>query len=106
MNPEFKFFPGADIVEQGLLDLQQNRETIYSLLVCIGAPRMQGAGLAVPSQLADTRDLEIRLYQLIGKEGHADPYSHYNSLIRRLIKFEQALEEYGHQSSEDGECLT
>ncbi len=32
--------PGADLVDAGLLDLREGRETIASLLVSIGAPKL------------------------------------------------------------------
>ena len=40
--------PGEDIVILGLADLDQGKETIYSLLLSIGAPRLRSAGISVP----------------------------------------------------------
>ena len=37
-------FPGADLVETGFADLAAGRETIESLLVSIGAPRLETIG--------------------------------------------------------------
>jgi hypothetical protein len=33
--------PGADLIESGLNDLREGRETIAALLVAIGAPRLE-----------------------------------------------------------------
>jgi hypothetical protein len=51
--------PGGDLIEAGLRDLTEGRETTEASLVSIGAPRLRWIGLAVPETFPT---LEIRLY--------------------------------------------
>lgn len=39
--------PGQDLIDKGMKDLSENRETIESLLVQIGGPRLRKLGFAV-----------------------------------------------------------
>jgi hypothetical protein len=89
MKPIPHDLPGSDLVTQGLKDLADGRETIAAMLVSIGAPRLRRCGVSVPAPLADP---EHRLYALISREGSDCAHSRYNSLLRRLISFERALE--------------
>ena len=82
--------PGEEIIYEGLADLEAGRETIASLLVSIGAPRLRKSGIAVPVSLEPSP--EHRLYQLLGNENSDAAHSRYNALIRRLVSFERALE--------------
>jgi hypothetical protein len=82
--------PGEDLIEKGMRDLAGNKETIESLLVSIGAPRLRRAGLCVPAGTFSSP--EHRLYlKLAGIYGNG-AHSKYNSLIRRLVSYERALE--------------
>ena len=40
--------PGAEIIEKGLADLDAERETVESLLVSIGAPRLRRLASSYP----------------------------------------------------------
>jgi hypothetical protein len=82
--------PGEDIIEQGIADLEAGLETIPSLLVSIGSPRLRRAGLAVPPSTFDGP--EHRLYKLLAAKNQNAAHSRYNALIRRLVSFERALE--------------
>lgn len=79
--------PGADIVELGIADLEAGRETVFALLVAIGAPRLIGLGFDLPSLPSHP---EHRLYALLTEEGIDSAHGRYNSLIRRLVSFERA----------------
>ena len=81
--------PGGDLIAAGLEDLRQGLETIPSLLVSIGAPRLRRLGHDVPSVFPDP---EQRLYALLAREHPAAAHSRYNALIRRLVSFERAAE--------------
>jgi len=79
------------MIEEGIRDLARGRETVPSLLVAIGYPRLRSlhrvfANLSVPD------DSNRRLYRLLLSEEGAEAYPKYNSLIRRLVSFERALE--------------
>ena len=82
--------PGEDLVEKGLDDLANGRETIESLLVQIGGPRLRRLGYTVPPYAGELP--EHRLYKLLAAENSDSAHSRYNALIRRLISFERAAE--------------
>jgi hypothetical protein len=82
--------PGADLIEAGLNDLRQGRETIAALLVAIGAPRLRSIGLDLPDDLPDNP--EHRLYHLLAQDNSDSAHSRYNALVRRLVSYERAAE--------------
>ena len=86
--------PGADLIEAGLIDLREGRETIAALLVAIGAPRLRNVGLDLPKGLPDNP--EHRLYELLAKDDSDSAHSRYNAYIRRLVSYEEAAECVSH----------
>lgn len=81
--------PGADLIREGLRDLERGVESVPALLVLVGAPRLRRLGLEVP----DTPYLpEHRLYDLLAIDDPDSAHSRYNALIRRLVSFERAAE--------------
>lgn len=86
----FQMKPGQDLIEKGLNDLADNRETIESILVQIGGPRLRRLGFAVPESVGELP--EHRLYKLLAAENSDAAHSKYNALIRRLVSFERASE--------------
>lgn len=85
----FARYPGGDLVERGLKDLAKGRESIDSLLVSIGAPRLRRLGFDIERPFSSA---EHRLYELLAQEAPDRAHSRYNALIRRLVSFERALE--------------
>jgi hypothetical protein len=81
--------PGEDLVQRGLVDLAAGVESVESLLVSIGAPRLTGLGVAVDNPFPSP---EHRLYKLLSAEEPASAHSRYNALIRRLVSYERAAE--------------
>jgi hypothetical protein len=82
--------PGEELIEQGLRDLDEGRETAEAFLIAIGAPRLRRIGIAVPSNLPSSP--EHRLYEILSKQDSDAAHSRYNALIRRLVSFERAAE--------------
>ena len=80
--------PGADLVTEGLRDLHAGRESVSSLLVEIGAPRLRALGLTVSAAQPLP---EHRLYLLLSRHEPESAHSRYNALVRRLVSFERAL---------------
>jgi hypothetical protein len=81
--------PGADLIREGLRDLENGVESVSALLVLVGAPRLRRLGLDVP----DTPDYpEDRLYAALSVEHGDGAHSRYNALIRTLVSFERAAE--------------
>jgi hypothetical protein len=81
--------PGADLIEKGMADLDRGIESVESLLVSIGAPRLASLGLVIRSPAPSP---EHRLYLLLRAEGGDGAHSRYNALVRRLVSFERAAE--------------
>lgn len=82
--------PGEDLIEAGLHDLREGRETVAALLVAIGSPRLRRLGLELPDQLP--QNPEHRLYDLLAQHDPDSAHSRYNAFIRRLVSYERAAE--------------
>lgn len=80
--------PGRESIEQGMRDLTSGVESIPSLLVSIGAPRLRALGFDIPRAIPDA---EHRLYERLRSSAGDAAHSQYNALIRRLVSFERAL---------------
>jgi hypothetical protein len=85
--------PGADLICQGLEDLESGAETIPALLVSIGAPRLRRALGELPVETLAAP--EHRLYDLLAQENPRAAHSRYNAYVRRLVSFERAAEGLG-----------
>ena len=84
--------PASDLIETGLRDLRERRETIAALLVSIGAPKLRNLGLDVPDPFLSTGSTpEHRLYDLLATDNPDSAHSKYNALIRKLVSFERAI---------------
>jgi hypothetical protein len=81
--------PGAELVEKGLTDLDHGLETVESLLVSIGAPRLRALGMHVAIPFDNP---EERLYTLLARKDPNGAHARYNGLVRRLVSFERAAE--------------
>jgi hypothetical protein len=82
--------PGDDLIEAGVQDLADGRETIAALLVAIGAPRLKRLGVDLPEQLPNNP--EHRLYDLLAADDQDSAHSRYNAFIRKLVSYERAAE--------------
>lgn len=87
---DFDGLPGADAIRAGLADLAAGRESVESLLIQIGAPRLSWLGVVLPTQ--PDVDADRRLYRLLAVQHGNAAHSQFNSLIRQLVSFERALE--------------
>jgi hypothetical protein len=81
--------PGADLIEAGLKDLSDGKESIPALLVSIGAPRLRRIGFSVPRTVPMP---EHKLYALLQQSEGDAAHTRYNALIRKLVSFERAAE--------------
>jgi hypothetical protein len=82
--------PGEDLIEAGVRDLREGRETLEALLVAIGSPRLRRLGLELPEQLP--QNATQRLYDLLAQDDQDSAHSRYNAYIRRLVSYERAAE--------------
>ena len=90
--------PGAELVTAGLADAAAGRITIPACLVWIGLPRLRRAGLMSDSHTPPIKEPELTLYRLLRLEGDA-AFSRYNSLLRRLVSFERALDQQARKTA-------
>lgn len=84
--------PGWEIISEGLADAAAARVTAASCAIWIAQPRLARAGL-IPAAWQSRRieNPEHTLYALLCREG-GNAYGRYNSLLRRLVRFEHALD--------------
>lgn len=87
---DFNSLPGGDLIRRGLDELAAGVESEAALLVQIGAPRLRALGLSVPE--INSTPPEHRLYNLLASSDADSAHSRYNALVRRLVRFEQALQ--------------
>ena len=81
--------PGADVIAEGIDDLQRGKETIAALLVSIGAPRLRRLGYAIAAPFPNP---ERRLYTALAASDVSSAHGRFNALVRRLVSFERAAE--------------
>jgi hypothetical protein len=86
-----QLLPGQELVEQGIADLAHDRETDFSLLVLIAAPRLKRLGIQILER-PFPRPYEHRLYARLEDRLGGGAHSYYNSLIRRIVSYAHALE--------------
>lgn len=80
--------PGAELITQGLADLARGEETVESLLVSIGGPKLRSLGFEFTGRFENP---EHRLYFLLGRQHGDNAHGQYNALIRRLVSYERAV---------------
>jgi hypothetical protein len=87
--------PGAELVSEGLADLEAGRESEAALLVAIAAPRLRRLGIDVPAEAERTHggeSAEHRLYGLLSDADRGSAHSRYNALLARMVSFARAAE--------------
>jgi hypothetical protein len=82
-------FPGHELVSAGLADLVDGRESEFSLLVAMAAPRLRALGFDVPAGGGERPS--HRLYELLSERG-GGAHSRYNALVGRVVSFARAAE--------------
>jgi hypothetical protein len=80
--------PGADIVEQGVRDLERGVESVEALVVSIGGSALEDVGVRLPARRIPSP--EQRLYERLAVEHGDGAHSKYNAWARRLTSFLRA----------------
>ena len=80
--------PGADLVRQGIHDLENGIESVPALLVAIGGAALRDVGVPVPEHTI--REPEIRLYERLAAEHGNGAHTKFNAWIRQLSSFLRA----------------
>ncbi len=81
--------PGAELIEQALVDLAAGFVTTESLLVSIAAPGLRGLGFIIGAPIADA---ELQLYARLSARDGSAAHSRYNALVRRVVSFRRAAQ--------------
>jgi hypothetical protein len=90
-DPDVDGLPGANLVRQGIEDLERGRETIAAALTQMAAPRLRTIGLEVP-RTRSGRPAGHQLYELLAADDTATAHSRYNALVARMVSFARAAE--------------
>lgn len=87
-----ELMPGWEIVSEGIADATAGRVSPAACIVWIAWPRLRRAGL-VTDEVRVKRVLEPErmLYRLL-RETSANAYGSYQTLLRRVRRFEHALD--------------
>lgn len=89
----FEHLPGGELLTAGLRDLQAGQRSVNALLILVGRPRLERGGVTLPPNAPTSLRPEHELYDLLVDElGREQAYSRYNSLMRRLVSLENALD--------------
>lgn len=80
--------PGSDLIEQGLLDLEQQQQTIASNLVLIAKSQLHALGLKIPD--TSFPEPELGLYRLLQQQHGDGAHSKYNAYRRELLSYIRA----------------
>jgi len=78
------------LVNAGIRDLLERRETEASLIVAMAAPRLRGLGVKVPEGGGERPS--HRLYELLSEQDLGGAHSRYNALVARMASFSRAAE--------------
>jgi hypothetical protein len=101
--------PGEELVRAGLADLASGALSPEALLIAIARPRLRRQGVAIPAAADALADAELALYRALRARHPSDAYSRYNALLRRLVRFERALEarvERARRAARAGDSIT
>lgn len=79
--------PGGEIVDAGLADLAQGKETVESLLVSLAAPRLRREGIAVPTPLENP---EERLFALLSRTSESLAHARFSAYLAQAASFAAA----------------
>ncbi|MGI8462362.1 MAG: hypothetical protein ACR2OC_12145 [Solirubrobacterales bacterium] len=88
---DLQALPGAEIILEGLADLDSGRETECSDAVLMASARLRAAGLDITSPPMET----VAAHRLYDRLAEADPrnaHSRYNAIVRRVVSFARAVE--------------
>jgi hypothetical protein len=88
----FDLYPGGELVEKGLRDLEAASMSEEGLLLLVARPRLTALGIAVPVFPATAEPYEHALFSAIEERVPGGALETYNALIRRIVSFARAYE--------------
>ena len=91
----YENLPGGEILDDGLRSMSQGQVDENSLLLLIGAYRLERCGISISPLSIGRAFPEDELYELLARKYGDEAYRIYKSLTRRLVSLENALENLG-----------
>jgi hypothetical protein len=76
------------LLQQGLHDAARGIESIPALLVLTAAPALRRAGVELPDAPVSSED---RLYEIVAAQYGDGAHSHYNALVRSIVRATRAV---------------
>jgi hypothetical protein len=83
--------PGADLVLEGIADVEHGRDTAAAALTRMASPRLRALGIEAPHP-GEGPPPGHRLYELLAATDPATAHSRYNALVARMVSFARAAE--------------
>jgi hypothetical protein len=78
----------VELIREGLRDVSRGIDSIPALLVLTAAPALRDAGVDVPDAPFSP---EARLYEIVATERGDGAHSHYNALVRSIVRARRAV---------------
>jgi len=78
----------VELLRDGLRDVTRGIESIPALLVLTAAPALRSAGVDVPDVPLSS---DNRLYEIVAAEHGDGAHSHYNALLRSIVRATRAV---------------
>jgi hypothetical protein len=92
--------PGGNMIDQGLEDLANERETPESLMVALAAPRLAREGVPIP-RTPRISDADHRLYRLLEHQDGDLAHARYLARLRLLESFADACRAFRERRGRD-----
>lgn len=80
--------PGGEVIDAGMDDLADGKESIESLLVSLAAPRLEREGVPLPRDVFD--DADVRLYRFLERRDGSLAHARYLAYLRQAASFADA----------------
>jgi len=103
MTESLGAYPGGDLIEKGLRNLNEGQITEEALLVMIAAARLEGLGIKLPPFPEIPTPYEHQLFHALNRRIPERAHYEYNTLIARIVSFANA---YGIANRNKTDTLT
>lgn len=90
MALDLTLYPGGDLVQKGLSDLEAGKETDEALLVLVMRPRLVSLGFVVPQRDGLPVPIDHLLYERLEDRVGVGAHAAHNALMLRICSFANA----------------
>lgn len=85
----YRALPGASLIARGFAEARRGEQTVHSLLLVMGKPRLERLGVIAP--LRAEPDAGLKMYALLQADYGDAAHARYLALVERLTSFADAL---------------